>query len=113
MTEVKVARASTRNVEIFIAGDMNVAKQICREFCFSVGACVTIEPTDYIYRGGEEAGVRVGFINYPRFPKEEEKIMELAKKLGNALMDGLFQHSFSIVGQTETIWYSRRPENHR
>ncbi len=38
--------------EIFMAGDIAQAKQACREYC-RVGLCVTIEPCDYIYTGGE------------------------------------------------------------
>lgn len=111
--DIAIQKAPTRNVEIFIAGDLDTARNICREWCFREGACVTVEPTSYIYTGGEETGVRVGFINYPRFPKEEQELMNRACRLGIDLMHALHQHSFSIVGPTETVWYSRRPENHR
>lgn len=101
--------APTVRVDIFIAGDVAQAKQVCREFCMAGGACVTVEPVDYIYTGGEEAGVRVGFINYPRFPSDEDAIMSKAKRLADKLMHKLCQHSYSIVGPTSTVWYSRRP----
>lgn len=96
---------------IFIAGDVQHAKQVCREFCFAVGLCVTVEPTTYIYTGGEEAGVRVGLINYPRFGVENPSALhETARQLGVLLMNRLCQNSYSIAGRDTTEWYSRRPE---
>lgn len=105
-----IKSAPSIQVQIFIAGDLQMAKQICREWCFDVGACVTVEPVDYVYAGGEEAGVRVGFINYPRFPTDAETILSRARDLSDRLMIALCQHSYSIVGPDETTWVSRRPE---
>lgn len=101
--------ATTIRVDIFIAGDLAQAKQVCREFCMSEGACVTVEPVDYIYTGGEESGVRVGFINYPRFPTDAGTLFNKAGRLAERLMERLCQHSYSIVGPDHTAWYSRRP----
>ncbi|UKK94948.1 hypothetical protein L7D45_14440 [Brucella pseudogrignonensis] len=108
---VTIKRANTVIVSIFIGGDLAQAKQVCREWCMEFGACVTVEPVDFIYTGGEEAGVRVGFINYPRFPADKAYIVERATALAFLLMDRLCQQSFSIVGPTETVWHSRRPED--
>lgn len=99
----------TIRYDIFIAGDVEQAKQVCREYCFDVGLCVTVEPVTYIYTGGEEAGIRVGLINYPRFPANSEAIGETAHKLADLLMHRLCQHSYSVVGPDETTWFSRRP----
>lgn len=106
---VKIVKAETINVSIFIGGDLEQAKQVCREWCMEVGDCVTVEPISYIYTGGEEAGVRIGFINYPRFPSDEAKIVDRATNLAMRLMERLCQLSFSIVAPSETIWHSRRP----
>ena len=100
--------APTIRVDIFIAGDVQQAKQVCREFCMAEGACVTVEPVDYIYTGGEEAGVRVGFINYPRFPTDADALFTKAERLADKLMERLCQHSYSIVGPGFTKWHSRR-----
>lgn len=107
---MKIERQPSFSVRICIAGDFNDAQRICRQFCFDVGYCVTVERAEYIYTGGQEAGVTVGLINYPRFPRSPEQIVDVAEQLGLKLMEGLFQHSFSIVTPVETIWYSRRPE---
>ncbi len=102
--------APTIRYDIFIAGDFEQAKQVCREYCFASSLCVTVEPVAYIYTGGEEAGVRVGLINYPRFPTTLEDLLEKAGKLADLLMARLCQHSYSIVGPDKTVWVSRRPE---
>lgn len=100
----------TIRFDIFIAGDLAQAKQVCREYCYAVGLCVTVEPVSYIYTGGEEDGVRVGIINYPRFPASRDDIRYKAKELADKLLDRLCQHSYSLVGPDETTWFSRRPE---
>lgn len=100
--------APTIRFDIFIAGDIDQAKQVCREHCFEVGLCVTVEPLAYIYTGGEEVGVRVGLINYPRFPSTEDDLSAKATALAQKLMERLCQHSYSIVGPKETVWFSRR-----
>lgn len=111
MTLLDIKSAKTVRVEIFIAGDLQQAKQVCREWCMENGACVTVDPVSYIYTGGEEAGVRIGFINYPRFPASEACITGRAENLAERLMHRLCQHSYSIVGPEETTWRSRRPED--
>lgn len=107
---MKVTRAPSFDVRIVMAGDRADAARLCREFCFEVGFCVTLENAEYIYTGGQESGIVVGLINYPRFPRDQASIVEMAEQLGTKLMEGLHQHSFSIVTPQETIWYSRRPE---
>jgi hypothetical protein len=106
MTRIDV---QTIRFEIFMAGDLAEAKQVCREVCFDVGLCVTIDPTTYIYTGGEEAGFRVGLINYPRFPTTRDELYHKASDLAEKLMLRLRQHSYSIVGDGKTFWVSRRP----
>lgn len=108
MTNMTIQKASSFSVRIYIAGDRHDAERICREFCFEVGHCVTVQDAQYIYTGGQEAGVVVGLINYPRYPKDATQIQSDAEALGRRLMEGLSQHSFSVETPTETIWFSRR-----
>jgi hypothetical protein len=107
---MRTETAPTYTAAIFIAGDLATAKLVCREYCMRVGLCVTVEPTTYIYTGGEEAGVRVGLINYPRFPSEPEELRRKALDLANVLVARLCQHSFCVVFPDETIWRSLRTE---
>lgn len=98
-------------VAIYIAGDIATAKQTCRQWCMERGDCVTIEPLDYIYTGGMETGVRVRWINYPKFPRSPGEILTRAKALAELLMVDMCQHSFSIETPETTYWRSRRETN--
>lgn len=102
--------APTIRFDIYMAGDIDQAKQVCREYCFTIGFCVHIEPVDFIFTGGEEAGFKVGVINYPRFPSAAATLLQRTREMADLLMKRLCQHSYSIVGPVETEWFSRRPE---
>lgn len=95
--------------EIAIAGDYDDARRICRQFC-ERGLCVTVTPTTYIYTGGEQAGVLVRLINYPRFPADPPEIEMRALELGDELREGLCQDSFAVVTPERTYWRSRRED---
>ena len=103
----------TFTVDIFMAGDLATAKQVCREYCYRVGLCVTVTPADFIYTGGEEAGVRIGLLNYPRFPSSQEDIEGAANGLAMELLERLCQHSVLLVSPSRTTWVTRRDENGR
>lgn len=100
-------QSDTYEVKIYIAGPIEVAKQIIRKECLK-GLCVTIEPTLYIYTQGEEQGYVVGLINYPRFPKSTEEIYQQAKELGSKLLQETYQCSFTIVATDRTEFFSIR-----
>jgi hypothetical protein len=106
---MNITSAPTVRFDIFMAGDLAQAKQVCREYCFAAGLCVTVEPVAFIYTGGEESGFRVGLINYPRFPTTIEALRRTTCELADVLMNRLCQHSYSIVGPDQTDWFSRRP----
>lgn len=97
-------------VKIYMAGSLEDAKRICRRYCYANGLCVTIEPTTYIYTGGAEDGVCVGLINYPRFPRIPEHILDTARYLAEELRVGLYQHSYCLVTPQETIWRTLREQ---
>ena len=104
-------RATSYPVQIFICGDYHKAQEICRKFCDEFGECVTVQRAEYIYRGGQESGLVVGLINYPRFPREPWRIEERAFLLATVLRIELGQESFSIQYRDDTIWYSWRAED--
>lgn len=90
---------------IYIAGDISVIKQVCREYCYDVGLCVTVQPIDYIYTGGEEKGAIIGLINYPRFPADSNAIYNKAETLGYLIQQKCCQKSFSIITPDTTTYY--------
>lgn len=97
-------------VRIYLSGPIEVAKQIIRRECLKEGLCVTIEPTHYIYTGGEEAGYVVQLINYPRFPKEKAAISLRAYDLAQTLLDETYQHSALLMNAENTVWITKREE---
>jgi len=91
---------------LFVAGSYHAIEQICREFVLS-GLCVTIEPIKYIYSGGAEDGTKIGFIQYARFPTDEEEILKKVECLGKLIVERSGQLSFSIVDPYKTYYWSR------
>lgn len=105
---MKITTAPSHSIHIWMAGPLEQAEQVCREYCYETGFCVTVTPTRYIYTGGEETGFVVGLINYPRFPSEPAAILVRAHELGERLMERLCQSSFTIETPEQTRWVSRR-----
>lgn len=101
-------QCSTYWARIYIAGPIEVAKQILRAECMREGLCVTIEPTHFIYTGAEEAGYVVGLVNYPRFPVEPDALHERAIKILHLLLDGTYQHSAMLMEPQRTLWFTKR-----
>lgn len=98
----------TARVQIFISGPIEVAKQTLRFEALREGICVTIEPTTFIYTGGEEAGYVVGLIDYPRFPWGAEKLLKRAEFIAGMLLIATCQQSAMIVTPQSTRWISNR-----
>lgn len=97
-------------VKIYLSGPIEMAKQIVRKFAKSNNICVTIEPTLYIYSGGEELGYVIGLINYPRFPSTPEELWNKSIALVRLLHDGTFQWSALVMSPERTLWLSDREE---
>jgi hypothetical protein len=108
----RLERATSYQFDIYMAGDIEAAKRVCRAYCDEVGFCVNVSPTDFIYTGGEESGFKVGLINYPRFPTDfQATLWRHAHRLGDQLRAALGQESYTIVGPEMTVWKSWREED--
>jgi len=105
---MKNSSVETFSIKVYISGPIEVAKQILREECMGEGLCVTIDPTTFIYTGGEERGYVVGLLNYPRFPTNPASLLDRARKIAVALRDRTCQDSYLILGPCLTEWESRR-----
>lgn len=79
---------------LFMAGDIEYAMEICQEYCNEVGWCVTVDETEYIYKGGSEPGFIVRAINYPRF--KNQNIYDRMRTLADRLQTRLYQDSYTI-----------------
>lgn len=79
---------------------------ICQEYVDLVSLCVTVTPTKFVYKNGNEPGAAVGLINYPRFYSTPEQIREQALALADRLMKELGQYRVSVVFPGETVMLS-------
>lgn len=98
----------TYQISIYLAGDIHDARRVCKNFCRENKCCVTVSETSYIYPGGEEFGVVVGLLNYPRFEVDTGVLTDQSITLAQGLLKGCFQDSVLIVTPENTIWFSRR-----
>ena len=98
----------TFTTKIYLSGSIELIKNACREYCLKVGLCVTVTPTLFIYTGGEEYGVEIGLINYPRFPDTGGNILSKATELAKLCRDAAFQWSYLIITPSSTIYNSNR-----
>lgn len=101
---IKTSPAYT--VAIHISGPLDVIEQTCREYCKDVPTCVTVEPTRFIYDGGEETGACVTLRNYPRFPTFPGKLLLKARTLAHRLLENTHQKSVMLTTPGEAIFYS-------
>lgn len=92
----------TCQVKIYLSGPIEVAKQVIREHLLTHPLCVTIEPTTFIYTGGEESGYVVGLLNYPRFPTAPNELSVRGGILANLLLERTFQRSALLVTPEQT-----------
>lgn len=107
---MRIETTPTFWVRIYLSGPIEVAKQTIRRECLQEGLCVTIEPTTFIYTGGEESGYVIGFLNYPRFPSTAEAILDRAKHLAHALLEDTYQNSALLMTPETTIWVTKRED---
>ena len=107
MENVTRKQCDTHVIKIYIAGDKNLARQVLQEYVMC-GACVSISDEEYIYTMGNEAGIVVNLINYPRFPKTESQLLSQAIELGELLIEKLHQGSCTIVDYNGKSYFTSR-----
>ena len=107
MNDIKIKSVESYWARIYMAGDLTLARQICREYCTAIGLCVNFTETEYLYKYGQESGFVVELMHYPRFPSDAATIYAKAEELGMKLMERLCQRSFSILAPDKTNWYFR------
>lgn len=83
--------------------DFKEVEEICQKYCDDNGFCVSVTKTKFIYTEGNEPGVIVGIINYPRFPSTPKKLTQHAITLGTLLLEKLGQIRVSISTTNNTI----------
>ena len=104
-------KCETRVLKIYIAGDKNLARQILQEYVMK-GACVSISDEEYIYTMGNETGIVVNVINYPRFPKDSITLLNDTILLAHLLLEKMYQGSCTVVDYGgQSYFISRRKDD--
>lgn len=70
--------------------------KVIQEWCNEKKQCVSVTDTKFIYVDGNEPGIIIGFINYPRFPYEKQEILDRALELGEILRTKFGQYRVSV-----------------
>lgn len=96
--------------KIYMAGSIETIKNVCRAYCLEIGLCVTVKEVLFIYTGGEEYGVEIGLINYPRFPESNQSLLDKATALANRCREAAYQHSYLIMTPELTKWSSTKEQ---
>ena len=94
-------------VKIYIAGPVHEIEQVCREHVLK-GGCINIKQNKYIYTHGEETGVEIEFINYPKYPAGPSVIWEDAKELAHKIMNTIHAGSYTVMDRKEVYTFDRR-----
>ena len=82
---------------------LETVERICQQYVDEIGDAVTVTPTSFIYSGGNEPGACVGFIRYPRYPRDRREISIRAMRLAKRLKTALGQERVSIVFPDKTV----------
>jgi len=77
--------------------DAKTVKGFIEGWCTGKKQCVNVSPTEFIYVDGNEPGLIIGFINYPRFPMSQPEIKNRAIELATLLMKRFKQYRVSIT----------------
>jgi hypothetical protein len=88
-------------------------EKIIQDYVDRIGLCVTVTRTKYLYTKGNEPGIIVGFINYPRFPSTSDDIRYKSLDLAQILLKECKQMQLSIVFPDETLMISNIDEINR
>ena len=79
------------------------AESVLQEYCNEIGFCVSVTPQSFIYKDGNEPGVAVGIIGYPRFPEESLTLKSRALDIASRLMRSLGQNRVTVVFDDDTF----------
>ena len=76
--------------------------KVCQDLCNIWKACFTVTPTRFIYVDGWEDGVVIGLINYPRFPKDKQRLIYDSWEIADILKEHFKQIRVSITTPEKT-----------
>ena len=103
----------THWVRVYMSGPIEIAKQVLRRHVLHEGLCVTVEPTLFIYTGGEETGYVVGLVHYEHFPCTQSTLWDRARVMAEQLLEETHQLSALVMSPADTLWITRRHTTQR
>jgi hypothetical protein len=83
--------------------DIEDVERLMQKFVDAKKECVTITATKFVYTDGNEPGVIVGLINYPRFPKFQHTLKERAFEIAKILMVTFKQNRVTVTMPNESF----------
>jgi hypothetical protein len=111
--EVKIVKSFTATIYVGlkirdtgVVQSVDEIHSIAQSYCNREGDCITISNTDFIYKNGGETGVAIGFIQYPRFIRDEDDILDRALRLAEKIMNRMQQYRVTVVCSDETYMLS-------
>ena len=82
------------------------AEKFIKKYVTDNPMCVTMTRTNFAYVDGDERGLIIGIINYPRFPKSQRKLKEYAMEFAKVLKEEFAQKRISIMFPDTTLTFS-------
>lgn len=67
-----------------------------KDYCGKHPFCFSVTPTTYVHTSGIEAGVIVGIISYPRFPRPVEELEQITLDVAELLRNKFKQHRVTV-----------------
>ena len=93
-------------------------REVLQDYVNNNKFCVTITPTEFIYTSnlkksvnGNEQGVIIGIMNYPRFPLERKTLEQKAEEIALLCKERFKQNKISIVYPDRTVMFETPEEN--
>jgi hypothetical protein len=83
--------------------DISKLLGVCQGYCNEIGWCVTVTPTTFIYKNGNEEGAIVGIIDYPRFPSNKDELTKRCIELAKMMMKATEQLRVTVVFPDDTV----------
>ena len=83
--------------------DIEEVEKLMQKFVDEKKECVTVTSTKFIYTDGNEPGVIVGLINYPRFPKLQYALKKRAVEIAKILMAAFKQNRVTVTMPNESL----------
>jgi hypothetical protein len=105
----KFITAPSCEYTLYMAGSYDHAMHLLQSYV-TRGECVSVTATDYVYKYGMESGFAVKLINYPRFPRDPDTLLDAITNIADFLLEELGQGSYTITSPGTTYFYDRRED---